>query len=652
MTIFNLKGIFLVVTILALQLHPILVLPAQASMPEPASSPSPASLPVSEEKDIRVVIDMSGSMKKNDPHNHRTKAVQLFSEILPTDVIAGIWTFASEVNMLVKHEKVSKVWKDTAFKKARKIHSYGMHTNIEKALRVSTKNLHDKEVIRERHIILLTDGYIDIAKDPKVNKASRQRVVNELIPRLRKSHIIVHSIALSDQADHELLKLLSNKTGGRYAVIKKAEDLDRYFFKLFQSTAKPDTVPFKGNQFDIDQSINDMTVVLFNSNNPTELITPEKEKWTHSKHPKSVKWVKSNNYEIITVSKPAVGSWYVDAPIDPDNKIMIVTNLKLKVVKLPSLLLPGEILDVKASLTEKDVIIKKEEFIKLVNIRAILKKTGSLQRILTDADYQGEGVFSTKVKVDTIEDTGVLLLTAKSPTFAREYRHDFTVISNPVIVDTKLNDSNEIILTAYVDDRALDPDHIQLLLDDGHTKKALARLGNKWELQLPSDYAGKQVSILVDAHLQNGKPYNVPVLASLPEIKKQPDDEHVEPVAPVKEPTEEKHIIEKVEETEPVKETLEEQYKPEPAAAEEETSSLNWILVFISVLLINSILIVGGYFLYKKYFKSNNDDDFLLLDVSEASNDNTSADSDDDDEIEELDDLDDLNENESSKDAS
>jgi len=649
---FNLKGIFLILTILALQLHPILAMRAQASMPVPASSPAlaPASLPVSEEKDIRVVIDMSGSMKKNDPHNHRTKAVQLFSEILPTDVISGIWTFASEVNMLVKHEKVSKAWKGTAFKKATKIHSYGMYTNIEKAIRVSTKNLHNKEVTRERHVILLTDGYIDIAKDPEINNASRQRVVNELIPGLRKSHIIVHSIALSDQADHKLLKLLSNKTGGRYAVIKKADDLDRYFFKLFQSTAKPDTVPLKSNQFDIDKSINDMTVVLFNSNNPTELITPEKEKWTHSKHPKSVKWVKSDNYEIITVSKPAVGSWYIDAPIDPDNKIMIVTNLKLKVAKLPSILLPGESLDINATLTEKDIVIKKEEFIKLVNIRAILKKTGSLQRKLTDAPYQGEGVFSAKVKIDTIEDTGTLLLTAKSPTFEREYRHDFTVISNPVLVDTKLNDSNKITLTAYVDDRALDADHIELLLDDGHNRKALGRLGNKWELQLPGDYAGKQVSILVDAQLQNGKPYNVPVLASLPEIETKTDKQHEEHTAPVKEPEEVKQVLEKVEE--PVKETNKEQNKPEPAVVEEENSSLNWILVFISVLLINGILIIGGYFIYKKYFKSNDDDDFLSLDESEVSNDDEPADSDDNDEIEDLDDLDDMSEIESSKDSS
>jgi len=635
MQLFNLKGITRrVITLLTLVSSTLCVCAYAAT--------APVQLEPSKEKDIRVIIDMSGSMKKNDPNNHRTKAVQLFSEILPTDVMSGIWTFASDVNMLVKHEKVTNTWKKSAFKKAKKIHSFGLYTNIEKALKVATKSLHNKEQTRERHVILLTDGFIDISKNKGANKASRERFIKQLIPQLRKSGIVVHSIALSDQADHELLKKLSNKTSGQYAVIKKASDLDRYFFKLFQSTAKPDTVPLKSNRFDIDKSINDMTIVLFNANNPTELVTPEKKKWTHSQHPKSVKWVKSENYEIITVSKPPVGSWYVDAPIDPDNKIMVVTNLKLRVNKLPTLLLPGDHLDIKMAMTEKGEVIKKDAFIKLIDIKNIVKKAGSLQRSIVKASYEGEGVFSARAQIDRIEDIGILLVSAKSPTFTREFRHDFTVINKPVLVETKV-DQDIITLLVYVDDRAIDTDHINLVMDDSHNKYNILKIGGKWKLELSSEHAGKNIEVLVDAKLQNGKPYKQKIPVSLPVIKKEPVKvvKQAEPVEKHKEHELNKEETKKGNEN--IKELAQEQHEE---VIEEEDSSLNWIFVLISVLLLNAILIVGGYFIYKKFFKSNKeDDDFLLLnsgDVSEDDEPSKQDSNDDADDLEELDDLEDM----------
>ena len=43
--------------------------------------------------DVRVLIDISGSMKKNDPNNLRIPAVNLLTEIIPDGARAGVWTF-------------------------------------------------------------------------------------------------------------------------------------------------------------------------------------------------------------------------------------------------------------------------------------------------------------------------------------------------------------------------------------------------------------------------------------------------------------------------------------------------------------------------------------------------------------------------------
>jgi len=56
--------------------------------------------------DVRVLIDISGSMKKNDPNNLRRPALRLLVGLLPEDSRAGVWTFGQYVNMQVPLGKV------------------------------------------------------------------------------------------------------------------------------------------------------------------------------------------------------------------------------------------------------------------------------------------------------------------------------------------------------------------------------------------------------------------------------------------------------------------------------------------------------------------------------------------------------------------
>ena len=51
--------------------------------------------------DVRIVVDISGSMKETDPQNLRRPAVRLLARTLPEGASAGLWTFGQYVNMLV-----------------------------------------------------------------------------------------------------------------------------------------------------------------------------------------------------------------------------------------------------------------------------------------------------------------------------------------------------------------------------------------------------------------------------------------------------------------------------------------------------------------------------------------------------------------------
>ena len=151
--------------------------------------------------DVRVLIDISGSMKLNDPGNLRQPALRLFISLLPADTQAGVWTFGQWVNMLIPHDNVSAKWKDQANKSISKVNSAGLYTNIEEVIRRSTVDWINTTSPSKRSLLLLTDGIVDISKDDEINHSSRNRILQELVPRLQKANVVIHSIALSNESD-------------------------------------------------------------------------------------------------------------------------------------------------------------------------------------------------------------------------------------------------------------------------------------------------------------------------------------------------------------------------------------------------------------------------------------------------------------------
>ena len=89
--------------------------------------------------DVRILIDVPGSMKTNDVHNLRIPAVRLGAELMPLGAKAEIWTFSERVEELIPSNPVDKQWKADAIRATNRIHSRGQFTDIETALSTATK---------------------------------------------------------------------------------------------------------------------------------------------------------------------------------------------------------------------------------------------------------------------------------------------------------------------------------------------------------------------------------------------------------------------------------------------------------------------------------------------------------------------------------
>ncbi|UZE97799.1 VWA domain-containing protein [Alkalimarinus alittae] len=377
----------------------VFIVSVAVSLPTAIAAESAASA----QGDVRVLIDISGSMKKNDPNNLRIPAVNLLTEIIPDGSKAGIWTFGQYVNMLVKHDEVNDRWRKNAKSKAKEINSVALYTNIGGALKKSSDDFLSDKTFPNTHFILLTDGMVDIDRDPSKNVQERERILNDIVKGFEDRGAKIHTIALSENADIPLLERMAVNTGGNSAVAETPEALTKAFLQAFNQAVPAEEVPLEGNKFDVDSSIEEFTALIFRKagSQATTLVGPDEKKQGFENHSEYVKWYRDEGYDLITVKQPLEGEWTIDAELEPDSRVTIVSNLSMKVGPLPTNFYAGDHLDVEVNFLEDGKIVTGKEFLSLLDVKLNIKtednKSGT--KTISDPDFPPEdGVFRTAIK--------------------------------------------------------------------------------------------------------------------------------------------------------------------------------------------------------------------------------------------------------------
>lgn len=384
--------------------------------------------------EIRVLVDVSGSMKKTDPQNLRIPALKLLAELLPAGSKAGVWLFAEGVTPLLPVSKVDAGWKQRARQGASRIHSQGQFTDIEQALRAASKDWTTAAPPGVRHLVLLTDGKVDVAGNAAGSEASRQRVLGELLQRLADQQVRVHTIALSEDADRPLLQGLSAKTDGWSEITQAAEALQRAFLHIFEQAATPDALPLKDNRFTVDAGVKELTLLVFHGpgNPPITLTDPSGDALGAAKPREHVRWQSEAGYDLVTITAPAPGDWQFSGSKDPDNRALIVTDLSLAVADLPTTLLAGQRLALAATLEERGRAIEREDFLKLVEMDAGFAGEAGVGELVSLARSTEPGKFDGHGGQGLGPGAYELTFRAHSATFQREKRLRLQVLDAPL----------------------------------------------------------------------------------------------------------------------------------------------------------------------------------------------------------------------------
>jgi len=409
--------------------------------------------------DLRVLIDVSGSMKKTDPNNLRVPAVKLLLNLAQDGSQLGIWMFDQGVKSLVPLGKVTADWKKTAAGKVDAIHSRGLFTGIGAALEAAARGQIKPDPAWDRTIVLLSDGMVDIAKNPAVNERERKRILDEIVPKLKAGGFRIRTVALSDQADQSFLRSLALNTGGSFVIARNADELLKAFVTTADKVNLPEQVPIEGDTFAIDESVKEFTALIFRKagGKPTELVAPDGLRFSMSKASRNVSWFADQRYDLITVYNPVPGKWKVAGDLDPSNRVTVVSDLQLEVEGLPDSVLEGEKITMRMHLAEHGRGIANPNFLELMDI-TFSQQTASGEtfegKLSHNADgtsnVPADGIYSARLGRTLLAGDHTFTLLVDGKTFKRKKQYNMTVYRDVLDVKTEYRDENGQVVQLLV----------------------------------------------------------------------------------------------------------------------------------------------------------------------------------------------------------
>lgn len=372
--------------------------------------------------DLRIIVDISGSMADTDPNNLRIPAVNLLVELLPEGSTAGVWTFGQYVNMLVPHGQVNDAWRTLARERSTQINSIALYTNIGEALERASYDFSYSTGRNEKHYILLTDGEVDIPPDAAASRRERDRILNELAPRIAEHNGIVHSIGLSADIDSVLMSQLAARTGGLNETATSAEELLSLFLQILNASMgmeAPNQLSIGQDQtFRVDPSVSEFTALIFRSSDAALAFqAPGGERYTVNNSPATSRWLATPQFDLVTVRTPAPGLWRIDGSLGEDSRVTVVSDLSLRVDELPRSVSGGAILPLRAYFQDRNGRVTDNAFLNLIEVSAVVHSGNSVVSSRTLARQADRFAGDITLPVDT--GSYDIILEANGQTFNR-----------------------------------------------------------------------------------------------------------------------------------------------------------------------------------------------------------------------------------------
>ncbi len=387
-----------------------------------------------------VAVDTSGSMRYSDPRDLRSDSVRLITELLRRNDRLCLIAFDEDARVMLPLETVKKA--RSSLKKTRKrTPSSGKLTNIYEALRKSYAVLSEPGA-GEGTIILLTDGRMDLGSGVRDAELKR-KVIEELLPRIRKSGIRVYTIGLSGRPDRDFLDSIAATTGGLFYPIDKGRTMHIAFADILNDIRTADMLPLRDRRFHVDSSVEEIKIIATRANpgRGIAIELPDRTIITGGDHPETTYWYSAKFFDVIILREPPTGTWKIHYSDGASEIVLIMSALRLMVSVPGDALTPGDRITLTAYLREGDRILKM--------VPLILEEASFDAEITTPSgEHAGIGLHDDGRNGDGVRSDGIytarfvpdepgtysLRVTVRGKTFEREEKFTLRVRHEPPAV--------------------------------------------------------------------------------------------------------------------------------------------------------------------------------------------------------------------------
>ena len=379
--------------------------------------------------DVRIIVDISGSMKDTDPENLRQPAVRLLARMLPDGAEAGVWTFGQYVNMLVPHGAVNEDWRARAIGRSADINSVALRTNLGEAIEVASDDYFTDGDLGNTDFILLTDGKVDISDQAVANQQERARILGPVLDRLVSKNATIHTVALSDAADSKFLTTLADRTGGSHFVAPSADALSLAFLNALNAAAPQQQLPIEGNGFTVDSGVREFTALIFWGSGETretrklELTDPEGNTAVIGSPGTGMRWARESGYDLITVSEPLPGQWRIAGELGEGSRVTVVSDLRMVVSPLPPVFSDNQPLDLQIAFFEGEEKLTNPDFLRVleVGVTVTSEDNRSGRKVLSDEEPPEDGIYSDSIGGLPAAGRYAIDVVADGQTFSRKF---------------------------------------------------------------------------------------------------------------------------------------------------------------------------------------------------------------------------------------
>lgn len=244
----------------------------------------------------------------------------------------------------------------------------------------------------------------------------------------------------------------------------------------------PNDIPLLDNRFRIDPNTEQVTFILNHSKGPQliVLVRPDGSKLYPHKHPKSVGWISGKTQDIITINNPMTGPWQAVAQLDGDNRIKLLSKVKLEIDKLPLKLYAQEYITTHASLYYDDKLMTNPAYLDDAKLRVSLVGGKKKQLMLYQDDGKGydalpfDGELTARLYIDLSPGRYLLNIRTKNDVFIRNVNRDAVVFLPPITYKIQALEagSKKALFEFRVDSSEIDPQSVTIdgVIKDGNNQ--------------------------------------------------------------------------------------------------------------------------------------------------------------------------------------